>query len=216
VASQKTLRGLRGGLAAKTARTKHRGGLAENSRELSSGGFCRALVEKTQTLYSNHKIVFLQVELFKYTCQDCSSFSHTFLKNRDIFLQKATKNINLFEFASACCFSEFGRANKLILTQNEASILFNDFECIRTRNRNAKYQLNFQYDVQCHRFPFQIQAISPSASVTLLAGKNSALRVMPLLVGRISCSTSHLQILLLTYSYSKNKLNIVRHYLKLF
>ena len=82
-----------------------------------------------------------------------------------ICFEKLTNNINFFEFASGCRSSRFGRPNKLILTQNETSIHLNDFQCNRTNNQNAKYQLNFKSDVQCHRFRrCQVQAISPSVS----------------------------------------------------
>ena len=83
-----------------------------------------------------------------------SKFKHVpeqFSKVWWFFFEKSTKNINFSKLPYPGCASRFGRANKLILTQNETSIHLNDFEFNRTSNPNAKYQLNFKSDVQCHR-----------------------------------------------------------------
>ncbi len=86
---------------------------------------------------------------------------------------KSTQNMVCLELASGSRAPGFGRANKLILTENETSIHLNDFQCNRTSNSNAKYQLNFNYDVKCHRFTrLQVQAISPSVSMAT-SGKPS-------------------------------------------
>ena len=82
------------------------------------------------------------------------------------FFQKIDQKHQLLEKIPLGCSSRFRRANKLILTKNETSIHLHDFECNRTSNQDAKYELNFKSDVQCHRLPpAQAPAISPSVSM---------------------------------------------------
>ncbi len=67
----------------------------------------------------------------------------------------------------------FGRARKLILTENETSIYFQDFECNRTNNSNAKYQLNLKITTPkygCSRAPVWFKTLW--FSITLLAGRS--------------------------------------------
>ena len=39
-----------------------------------------------------------------------------------------------------------------VQTKNKTSMHLNDFQCNRTSNQSVKYWLNFNSDIQCHRF----------------------------------------------------------------